>query len=223
MGLSGNELLCYSLVFGFTQDKETEFRGSLSYIASALNVTRQNAKRILDRLVEKGCIEKRELMLSGVKLCHYIANSNPVAETATGCYQNDNGVLSKQQRGVIKTATHNTIIDKDIDIDKDNTHTSRVRARRTSEESCLFADSRFADYEKFAAEFSGPDYEDIDISYYYNSVADWSSRSGKKQKDWIATARSFMRRDNARGELKKKASMFKGLSQDAIDYLKSMQ
>lgn len=126
-------------------------------------------------------------------------------------------------RGVPLSSCIGNQIYQDNQINHNQKSATHSRARRTSEESCLFADSRFADYEKFAAEFSGPDYEDIDISYYYNSVADWSSRSGKKQKDWIATARSFMRRDNARGELKKKASMFKGLSQDAIDYLKSMQ
>ena len=70
LGLSGNELLCYSLIYGFTQDKETEFRGSLNYVASALNVTKQNAKKIIDRLIDRGLIEKREMCFSGVKFCH---------------------------------------------------------------------------------------------------------------------------------------------------------
>ena len=84
LGLSGNELLCYSLIYGFTQDEETEFRGSLSYVSSALNVTRQNAKKILDRLIERGLIDKHEMFFSGVKFCHYVAKRNGVAEIATG-------------------------------------------------------------------------------------------------------------------------------------------
>lgn len=109
MGLSGNELLCYALIYGFTQDGETEFRGSLSYVSSALNVTRQNAKKILDRLVDRGAIEKKEVFFSGVKFCHYVAKKPSVVERATGCCQNSNG-------GVIERATNNN-----KDTSKDNT------------------------------------------------------------------------------------------------------
>ena len=32
LGLTGNEQLLYSLIWGFTKDKEHEFRGSISYM-----------------------------------------------------------------------------------------------------------------------------------------------------------------------------------------------
>lgn len=207
--LSGNELLCYSLIYGFTQDSETEFNGSLHYIASALNVTRQNAKRILDRLIQQNLIEKREIFFSGVKFCRYVAkrtNNNGVVETATGCCQNDNG-------GVAETATYN--ISKNID-NIDYTH--EPRARKTSESLCLFADSRYFDFDVFAKEFQKPEYANIDIAYYYESVKDWSASGGKKKRDWIATARNFMRGDLQRGCLHSNV----GLSDDAVKYLKMM-
>lgn len=224
LGLSGNDLLCYALIYGFTQDRETEFRGSLNYISSALNVTRQNAKRILDRLIDRGLIVKKEVFISGIKLCHY------VAETAT--------VLPKQQQGVIKTATppvaetatiDNDIIDNNKDIDKasgclfssdPNYPVVVTKPRRTSEPNCLFADSKFNDYDKFAAEFTAEEFKDVDICYYYNAVSDWSNRFGKKQKDWIATARNFMRNDNRDGKLVKLNKG--GLDPDAIEYLREM-
>ena len=90
LGLSGNELLCYSLIYGFTQDKETEFRGSLNYVASALNVTKQNAKKIIDRLIDRGLIEK-------------IRSAFPASNFAI-MLQTDTALL-KQQRGVFKTTT----------------------------------------------------------------------------------------------------------------------
>ena len=197
LGLSGNELICYSLIFGFTQDAETEFRGSLSYLASALNVTKQNAKKIIDRLIDRGLIEKREMYFSGVKFCHYVANRHGVAETVTGCYQNSNG-------GVIETVTH-----KDNAKDKtiDNTNISEeglfndpetvvvTRPRRTTESLCLFENSRYYDFDIFAKEFPGPEFKDVDLAYYYHAVADWSAQGGKKKRDWIATARNFMRSD----------------------------
>ena len=35
--LAGNELIAYALIYGFSQDGESQFRGSLSYVADWLN------------------------------------------------------------------------------------------------------------------------------------------------------------------------------------------
>lgn len=231
LGLSGNELLCYSLIYGFTQDNETEFRGSLNYVASALNVTKQNAKKIIDRLIDRGLIEKREMFFSGVKFCHYVANRHGVTEIATGRYQNNNtGVAEIATPPVTETATN--IDNKDISIDnkEDNADgglfpsesVSVKRPRKTSETLCLFENSRYANYEIFAEQFKEPEFADVDIVYYFHAVGDWSSRNGKKQKDWIATARNFMRNDKRDGKLVKVKQDGAALSPDAIEYLQSM-
>lgn len=226
--LSGNELLCFSLIYGFTQDNETEFKGSLSYVASALNVTRQNAKKIIDRLIERGLIEKREIYMSGFKLCHYVTiaqKSNGVAEIATGGYQKNNG-------DVAETVMHNDIYiynDKIIDnkaasdvLSSDPKFKTIVvtRPRRTVEPLCLFENSRYSDYKEFAAQFDSPEFADVDILYYFHAVADWSSQKGKKMKDWIATTRNFIRGDKEKGKLHRLPGAV--LSPDALDYLRSM-
>lgn len=212
LGLSGNELLCYSLIYGFTQDKETEFRGSLNYVASALNVTKQNAKKIIDRLIDRGLIEKREMFFSGVKFCHYVANRYGVAEIATGRIQNNNGGVAEiATGGVAKTATN--IDNKDNSIDKiedtavgglfpaEPVKEQETKQRGTTEPLCLFANSKFNRYEDFAACFTKPEFANVDIAYYYNAVADWSAQKGKKMRDWIATARNFMRGDTEKKKL----------------------
>jgi len=236
LGLSGNELLCYSLILGFTQDGESEFYGSLNYVSSALNVTRQNAKKIIDRLIARGFIEKREIFYSGVKFCHYIArvpNNNGVAEIATGCCRNSNG-------GVAEIATNNT--DRNInnkDNDKENALFSPAtieaitpegekerkvaqKERKTAEPLCLFENSRYNDIELFKASFEGPEFADVDLDYYFHSVADWSSSKGAKKRDWIATARNFMRGDMEKGKLHRKPQMgVEGMMDpDEIAYLK---
>lgn len=235
LGLSGNELLCYSLIYGFTQDNETEFRGSLNYVASALNVTKQNAKKIIDRLIDRGLIEKREMFFSGVKFCHYVAKRNGVAEIATGRYQNNNGGVAKiATGGVADSATNMDNKDISIDRNKDNADgglfpaepgfvpVTVTRPRRTAEPAaCLFENSRFADYNAFAAEFTAPEFSDVDIVYYYHAVADWSAQKGKKMKDWIATARNFIRGDMEKGKLHR-LNPGGALSPDAIEYLKDM-
>lgn len=235
LGLSGNELLCYSLIYGFTQDKETEFRGSLNYVASALNVTKQNAKKIIDRLIDRGLIEKREMFFSGVKFCHYVANRYGVAEIATGRYQNSNtGVAEIATPPVAETATNKNV--KDITNGKiEDTadgglfpsdpviNDSVKRPRRTAEPAaCLFENSRYADFQKFDAEFTAPEFADVDIVYYYHAVADWSAQKGKKMKDWIATARNFIRGDMEKGKLHRLSGAGPALSPDAIRYLQDM-
>lgn len=198
--LSGNELLCYSLIYGFTQDGETEFFGSLTYIASALNITRQNAKKVIERLIDRGLVTKKDIYFSGVKFCHYMANrySNGVAEIATGLTDGDSGVAESATGGVAEIATHN-ISNKDIEI-IDNA-SAACRTRKTSEALCTFANSRYADFDEFAKCFDGEQYRSIDIAYYYHAVADWSAQRAKKKNDWIATARNFMRSDKQDGHL----------------------
>lgn len=206
--LSGNELLCYSLIYGFTQDGETEFYGSLNYVASALNITKQNAKKVIDRLLVRGLLEKKEIYFSGCKFCHYVANrkSNAVAEIAMGdCRNNNGGVAEIATGGMAETATynieHNTkhnIIDNAADgglFPAEPVIVQEPKQRGTTETLCLFANSKFNRYEDFAACFTKTEFANVDIAYYYNAVADWSAQKGKKMKDWIATARNFMRSD----------------------------
>ena len=97
-----------------------------------------------------------------------------------------------------------------------------TRPRRTGEPAaCLFENSRFADYETFAAEFTAPEFSDVDVVYYFHAVADWSAQKGKKMKDWIATARNFIRGDMEKGKLHR-LNPGGALSPDAIEYLKDM-
>ena len=96
-----------------------------------------------------------------------------------------------------------------------------TRPRRTTEPLCLFENSKFADYEAFAAEFKAPEFEAVDLVYYYHAVADWSAQKGKKMRDWIATARNFIRGDMERGKLHR-TDGGSGLSPDAIKYLQDM-
>lgn len=71
----------------------------------------------------------------------------------------------------------------------------------TEPHKCLFANSRFARFEDFEKCFDKPEYEQIDILYYYHSVSDWSASKGRMQKDWIAQTRNFIRGDKEKGKL----------------------
>lgn len=216
--LSGSELLCFAIIRGFTQDGETEFTGSLAYLSSALNITKPNTKGVLDRLLKKGLIDKKEVFISGVKFCHYSINKG-IIETITGYSQNNNG-------GIIETMPNNNR-DNNIDNSKENiffsNETNIQKQRGTTENLCVFANSRYYDLEAFKECFTGEEFKDIDIAYYYECIKDWSAAGSKKKHDWIATARNWMRSDKEKGKLKKVPEAYDpmtGLPQSAVDYLK---
>lgn len=73
LGLKGNELITYALIYGFSQDGENYFRGSLAYIAEWLNCSKNTAHNVVKSLVDKGFLDKKEKEINKVKFCEYMA------------------------------------------------------------------------------------------------------------------------------------------------------
>ena len=61
LNLNTRELLTYALIYGFSQDGEGYYYGSLEYLSSWLGMSdRTNATRYLKPLVDRGLLEKKE-------------------------------------------------------------------------------------------------------------------------------------------------------------------
>lgn len=73
LNLKGNELLVYAIIYGFSQDEESRFTGSLQYLADWTNSSKQGVMKNLKSLVDKGYIEKIDRTINGVKFCEYRA------------------------------------------------------------------------------------------------------------------------------------------------------
>lgn len=71
--LKGNELLAYALIYGFSQDGDSEYKGSFSYLSRWLGADRATIIRVLKRLESKGLINKRQELVSGQMVNRYIA------------------------------------------------------------------------------------------------------------------------------------------------------
>lgn len=71
LGLKGNELIIYAIIFGFSQDGTSKFAGSLNYLAEWTNSTKQGVLKALKSLVEKGLILKNDVVKNGIKYCEY--------------------------------------------------------------------------------------------------------------------------------------------------------
>ena len=65
--LSGNELLAYAIIYGFSHDGKSQFMGSGQYLADALGVSRRSIVAILTKLVDRGFIKQRATEKTNVR------------------------------------------------------------------------------------------------------------------------------------------------------------
>lgn len=86
--LSGNELLIYALIYGFSQDGVSEFRGSRSYICKWFNISLPTVDKALNSLVEKNLITKREEIVNNVKYNCYKVILQGSKESLQGVVKN---------------------------------------------------------------------------------------------------------------------------------------
>ena len=100
LGLKGNELLVYAIIYGFSQSENQMYNGSLQYLADWTNSTKQGVIKSLKSLTEKGYISKKEDYINGVKFCSYYATKF-------------NGVLNKVEWGIKQSLPNNTIDNKE--------------------------------------------------------------------------------------------------------------
>lgn len=73
LGLKGNDLLVYAIIYGFTQAENQRFTGSLSYLADWCGATKAGIIKNLKNLLEKGLIQKQDRYINGVKFVEYYA------------------------------------------------------------------------------------------------------------------------------------------------------
>lgn len=71
LGLKGNELAVYAIIYGFSQAEQQYYTGSAQYLADWIQSTKKTALAALKSLVEKNYIEKQERIENGVKFCDY--------------------------------------------------------------------------------------------------------------------------------------------------------
>ena len=107
--LKGTDLQIYAIIYGFSQDCESEFTGSLQYLCDFTGTSRTTVIKALKSLVEKEFIIKTENNINGVIFNRYKANLQVVKKLYGG---------SKETlQGGSKETLHNNkyINNKDID------------------------------------------------------------------------------------------------------------
>lgn len=81
------------------------------------------------------------------------------------------------------------------------------------------------DYSEFEKKFATPEFETVDLVYYFHAVADWSDQKNMKRtkNGWLATVRNFIRGDVERNKLHLKPQFQQSKSKinvsDAVKFL----
>lgn len=81
------------------------------------------------------------------------------------------------------------------------------------------------DYSEFEKKFATPEFETVDLVYYFHAVADWGDQKNMKRtkNGWLATVRNFIRGDVERNKLHLKPKFQQSKSKinvsDAVKFL----
>ena len=80
LGLRGNELMAYALVYGFSQTTGQSFTGSIQYVADWLGCSESTARRALRSLVDRGLLVREDCLdgtATGVSYAAADRTANP--------------------------------------------------------------------------------------------------------------------------------------------------
>ena len=115
LGLKGNSLSIYAIIYGFSQGRDGEYTGSLRYLAEFIGASRQSVINCLTELVNNGHLIKREEYIRGVKYCKYRAvrprdlATNPYAvRNIDKCMQDSCQLGIKENSSMCATFSENT-------------------------------------------------------------------------------------------------------------------
>lgn len=132
--LNGNELLCYALIYGFTQDGNW-CECSHQYIADWLSVSKRTVITIIDSLVGNGKIEKEVEEKHGVKFCKYRAITSPEVKKLHGggeeSSHDNNSDNNREKENLQKKDIYTEIVDffNDNTDKEDFPRTSKVSSK----------------------------------------------------------------------------------------------
>lgn len=162
------ETIILAVIYGFSQDGESTFRGSQNYLAKKAKCSRAKVARSLPKLVSMGLIDKIDNVVRGVKLCEY-----RVCLNVTGC-------VSHTQGGCV-SQIHNNIDIENIDINTlSNKETRQKFAKPSIEEIRQYCQEKGVN---------------VDAEQFYNFYESKGWLIGKSpMKNWRAAVATWSKR-----------------------------
>lgn len=107
--LRGTQLNVYAIIYGFTQDGQTEFAGSLQYLCDFTGVSSKTTiQKALKELVDKQLITRLETTVNGVLVNKYSVNVNMLDNSLIPLdegYNKNCGGITKTVGGITESVT----------------------------------------------------------------------------------------------------------------------
>ena len=116
LGLKGTELQVFAIVYGFSQDEESWFTGSLSYLEDWTGSTKPTVIKALKELVSKEFLIKESADLNNVTFNRYKANV-PYVKNFTGSKES----LRGSKESLLNNNIYNNTVSKDTVLDTGST------------------------------------------------------------------------------------------------------
>ena len=179
LGLKGNEALVYAIIYGFSQNGESWFEGSQSYLAEWCGSTTRGIRKNLESLINKGFIEKRDGGVNGRMVVDYRVSQS--------------SALRNKVPGSPEQSSYHNIVDSitPSDIDTNVSISSPPKGSRS------FVKPTLDEVRAYCLERKNGIDPEAFIDHYDSNG--W--RVGKSpMKDWRAAIRNWERQRKERGE-----------------------
>lgn len=83
LNLKGCERDVYAIIYGYSQDGDSDYHGSLGYMAELTGYSKNSVCTALKTLTEKELIIKTEKEINNIKFCRYQINRDSIQSTCT--------------------------------------------------------------------------------------------------------------------------------------------
>lgn len=84
LNLKGTALNVYAIVYGFSQDGESEFKGGRQFLCDFTGATKPTIDKALDDLVEQGLIIRKTEIINNIRFNKYMADLDAIKNFTTG-------------------------------------------------------------------------------------------------------------------------------------------
>lgn len=207
--LSGNELIVYAVIYGFSQDGKSWFSGSRAYLAHWCQVSKMTVSTNLNKLVRKGLIEKRSRVENNVTFADYraVQSAIPVVKNLDGGSKESLWGGKESLAGGSKESLHHTI---DTDITREKIDRDKPKRRKYGEFGHVLLTDE--EYEKLNERTKG------NRDYYIAQVDSYVDRTGKPYKRYYSAVANFYDRDLRSGKVPQKIVALKEELPEAYNF-----
>mgnify|MGYP002672150678 CR=1 FL=1 len=115
LGLKGNSLLIYAIIYGFSQDGHNMFKGTMNYLAQWTCSSKESVRQTLNKLCDAELIIKQVEYINNVKFVYYRTNMEKVGGYTTLLTNVSNKVVEGIQESWVINNINNNISDSIIE------------------------------------------------------------------------------------------------------------